>query len=689
MKKLNLLVILFLFTLSLSAQNWDGGGDGHSWNDALNWDNDQVPATGVNVEINANATIDGTAPNTPARVKIGANKTVVLDLDLSIGDGTIAEHGLIIGNKAILTLGSAGTNRTFNINTPNNKDAVAIFNNVTDAASPASLNILNGTTLNIGTCDDALNLTSTNGAFTLINDGTINVTNATNNGINHQDGTFINNGTLNINSPSITKGIRYQSGADSLVNNGTITITEPMDDGLEIGEIDFINNGTIDITVVSTATVANNGLVVITGGDFLNGAMGIVNADGGVSSNARTIVNEDGSITNEGVINVTGGNVGAAFRIQGGTTTNAVCGIINGNNGTRINADGGAFTNNGLYRSTHTGSGIFLGNSSTATVTNNGFFAYDNSNQFGAGQGGTVNDNGANVGTDSLVIDAGLTCTADLGVDLVYDLYDDMAGNNLVGTTDATGSVTFANNTFSSGGTQMLYTCFGDEFTVFVENVSGDCATVITIDSVDVTFIVNTNKPNFTVDAAGIFLAGGGNFGVPGDNPMNDADADGIYEITVRVPEGFSSHYTFTNGACTDWSCKEDISGQSCADPNNFNDRFLPAVYSDTTLSTCFGECSSDGSCPNNTTGLLIDDNLFTVAPTLAHNFTMIRFGNTVNYGTKTLRVINAVGQIIHTTIVENTDAYYLNTSDLPQGMYFINIQIEGRTATKRIVVTK
>ena len=41
----------------------------------------------------------------------------------------------------------------------------------------------------------------------------------------------------------------------------------------------------------------------------------------------------------------------------------------------------------------------------------------------------------------------------------------------------------------------------------------------------------------------------------PGDNQMTDDDGDGIYSITVKAR--LDSHYTFTNGACGDWSCKE------------------------------------------------------------------------------------------------------------------------------------
>ncbi len=110
-----------------------------------------------------------------------------------------------------------------------------------------------------------------------------------------------------------------------------------------------------------------------------------------------------------------------------------------------------------------------------------------------------------------------------------------------------------------------------------------------------VTFMVNME--NEDVAESGVYLAGGGNFGNPGDNQMTDDDGDGIYSITMMLAEGFASYYAFTNGACGDWSCKENLAGQECGDPANFNDRYLPAVAGETTVMTCFGQCSTDGSC--------------------------------------------------------------------------------------------
>ncbi len=114
-------------------------------------------------------------------------------------------------------------------------------------------------------------------------------------------------------------------------------------------------------------------------------------------------------------------------------------------------------------------------------------------------------------------------------------------------------------------------------------------------DSVNITFHVNMNQQ--MVDPGGVYVAGGSGFGLPGDNQMMDPDGDGVYSITLRRPENWSSHYAFLNGNCPAWNCKEDLAGQPCADPNNFNDRFISTSTNDTTIWTCFAVCSDDTSC--------------------------------------------------------------------------------------------
>ncbi|MAW83086.1 MAG: hypothetical protein CL832_01320 [Crocinitomicaceae bacterium] len=114
---------------------------------------------------------------------------------------------------------------------------------------------------------------------------------------------------------------------------------------------------------------------------------------------------------------------------------------------------------------------------------------------------------------------------------------------------------------------------------------------------VDITFTLNVSsiiQLGGSIDSTGMFIAGGGNFGNPGDNPMTDL-GNGVWSFTVNKPIGFTSDYTFTNGN-SGWGAKENISGLPCAVPP-YDDRNLAPVYSDTTILHCFGTCDYDGTC--------------------------------------------------------------------------------------------
>jgi hypothetical protein len=106
---------------------------------------------------------------------------------------------------------------------------------------------------------------------------------------------------------------------------------------------------------------------------------------------------------------------------------------------------------------------------------------------------------------------------------------------------------------------------------------------------------INVGTSHIAVNPAGLFIAGGGNFGAPGDFPLTGASA--VKSITVERPRGFESFYTFTNGRCPDYSCKENIAGLSCANAANFNDRKMGPITRDTTINTCFALCTTTTTC--------------------------------------------------------------------------------------------
>lgn len=120
-------------------------------------------------------------------------------------------------------------------------------------------------------------------------------------------------------------------------------------------------------------------------------------------------------------------------------------------------------------------------------------------------------------------------------------------------------------------------------------------------------------------DPTGVWLAGGAEFGAPGGvYEMTDEDGDGIFSITIERTASFEGYYTFTNGNCPDFSCKEDISGQDCARPENFNDRYLD--LGTTEVNTCFAECTEStencmGAPEPTLTTFSVDMNMQTVSP--------------------------------------------------------------------------
>jgi hypothetical protein len=107
-----------------------------------------------------------------------------------------------------------------------------------------------------------------------------------------------------------------------------------------------------------------------------------------------------------------------------------------------------------------------------------------------------------------------------------------------------------------------------------------------------VTFLVELDPDTDPVDDAGVYLAGGGTFGTPGDNKMVAvAGSDTRFTITYEVPAFTHHYYAFTNGAAADWSGKEALAGAPCA-ANEWDDRGFEAAESDMTLGPfCFGKC--------------------------------------------------------------------------------------------------
>ena len=205
-------------------------------------------------------------------------------------------------------------------------------------------------------------------------------------------------------------------------------------------------------------------------------------------------------------------------------------------------------------------------------------------------------------------------------------------------------------------------------------------------DEVNITFLLGMG--DVVPNPEGVWLAGGGNFEIPGGRyQMSDDDLDGIYEITVPRERGFSSFYTFANGPCPDYSCKEDLTGLPCGDPDNFNDRFLPAVANDTVVATCFGTCFTNADCTSGLEQLLRDETMFSLNgnPSL-QGYTILNFGDHV-ITEKQVSITNSLGQTIdQRQVAEQATVYSLQTAGLAPGIYFITVTAGDRFYTRKLV---
>ena len=140
------------------------------------------------------------------------------------------------------------------------------------------------------------------------------------------------------------------------------------------------------------------------------------------------------------------------------------------------------------------------------------------------------------------------------------------------------------------------------------------------------TFQVNMGYQ--TVDTTGVFIAGGGNFGNPGDNEMLPI-GDSVYSFTMSADTGFNSDFTFSNGDDAGWGQKENIVGKPCA-VAPYSDRTIPGpIYSDYRLTTCFGECTTDGTCP--VPAVPVDVTFHSDRNSVAGTFTTAYVSGTIN----------------------------------------------------------
>lgn len=468
MHKVIILSILCFFITQMKAQvSWDGGGDGTSWEDPINWDGDLLPSEGDIIEIGTDAMISGVAEITPLQIKINGKSNVTLALDLNIGETNSTEFPVTIGPLCNVYFGLENESYIFNLTSDNSKNGIANF-----AASDSALIVINElTTINFNNHSNAINIVGPN--TEMINYGTLNIASSNNTGLKLL-GKFSNHGIINIDDVN-SDGLLIEGGTFDNQESGEIFVNRVLDDGIDIVNGGVFNNiGNVDILLIEEASSNNNGISIgddTTVGEFNNS--GTLNVDGATGEMARGIsVNEEGILSNSGYINLLGGNSGARLYSKK-SVINDKNGVIQLNDG-RISINSGIITNAGYIRSTRDGAGIFLNDG--ASAVNYGFFQYFNSSQFASGNG-TFEDYGEKVNSLNRVrIDINGACT----VDIAETSYEYFLDGQAFEISDQEGMLVFPANSVLSDTVRLTTTIDSIEF-----RIDGVCQDAIISSSIN------------------------------------------------------------------------------------------------------------------------------------------------------------------------------------------------------------
>ena len=204
-------------------------------------------------------------------------------------------------------------------------------------------------------------------------------------------------------------------------------------------------------------------------------------------------------------------------------------------------------------------------------------------------------------------------------------------------------------------------------------------------DAVKIT--VNLGMGGIAPDPGGVYLAGGLDFGPPGGRfKMDDSDGDGVFSIQIERQRGYSTFYDFANGPCPDYSCKENLAGQSCAVPTNFNDRLLSAVQQDTVINTCFASCATNTNCTIGTNNPTLSNDWMTLQPSLATDAVQIGF-TTPAISAVNIRVFDAAGKVVWSETQQGlTDTHLIQIAHLKNGFYILLVQTADKAASGRFV---
>ncbi len=213
--------------------------------------------------------------------------------------------------------------------------------------------------------------------------------------------------------------------------------------------------------------------------------------------------------------------------------------------------------------------------------------------------------------------------------------------------------------------------------TVCFKQCTWPCAT--NPDAADITFRVDMNHPDVTVEASGVWLIG--SFTSPawqdGRIQMTDADADMVYEATVNISGAADIQYKFSNGEPAPGSAFQngetgDFATLGCGASNGiggFNRTHTRSGVAEVLDIVTYNFCER---VQLNTNSADIR-HLTRVYPNPASQKVRVEYnpGQTSKFS---IKITDLSGKVVKTLVVENGNSAELNIADLSSGAYLIVI---------------
>lgn len=657
---------LLFSQLIIFGQTWDGGGDGTSWNDPQNWDTNNVPAATAVVTIGGTVNITGTVPSNPSNITLtaGANVTMNLTTTTTIGNNNTTQDCFNLGAGSSLTLSS-----NFILNPPNTRDAF-------DGNSTNNLVItING----ILTVNQALNgFVELGSGSAVYNNGGITLNNIATDGITLPAGsTFSNSASLSINNTGTSDGIEnfgtfsnddiinitnagtngiYNRNTGIFNNNGTLTISGANIDDNIYNQGQIINYGDISATNSGTGS-ANNCIEIATGGSLSNESNATITVNGGPSTQPRAI-SVIGTLTNNGIITLSGGNLGRTLSNDGGTITNNQCAFINLAN-TRINNNSGTLINNGYIRSDHTSNGML----NTGTATNNGFFWFT----VATASTWVGTDNGVNIRLSPFGPTGSGACTHDLssvGTNNM-NIYSWKYGSTSLGNNDAAGILTLPGGSIFPGSgagpyiiTQTQCPNYSALFNIQIKDV---CAATLPVELI--TFDASQVGKNVMLDWS--LQQNGQNDHFVIESSSDGTTFEGLGKVNIRNVGVTIQKYSFVDPSPFDGANYYRIKQ---VDKDGMYS-YSKVVYVPFTLGS---------------------DNGFGLVPNFLKSGQALRIVAGPDFGAEDyllIGIFDASGHLVQKQEIRNLDIDILNTSELTAGLYVVKALNRSDFPNRRFII--